>query len=200
MCSSFFWKLQIFLVSFTIQVFSWVIFEKKEKKFLMSLKKHLHEIRKRLPLPKLEIVFYTILVMIGIITGVVIAQITITFRDLSDIKPLESYSSYAVPTKVYDVKGKLIAEFYREKREIISYKDMPQSLIYAIVAIEDNKFFQHRGFNLLAMIRGAFIDPLLGKRARGGSTLTQQLAKRLYTSRGKKCLSKDCRTLVCDAN
>lgn len=148
----------------------------------MSLKKHLHEIRKRLPLPKLEIIFYTILVMIGIVAGIVIAQITITFRELSDIKPLESYSTYAVPTKVYDVNGKLIAEFYREKREIISYKDMPQSLIYAIVAIEDNKFFQHRGFNLFAMIRGALIDPLLGKRARGGSTLTQQLAKRLYTS------------------
>jgi len=148
----------------------------------MSLKKRLHEIRKHLPLSRLEIIFYTLLVIIGVVAGIVIAQITITFRDLSDIKPLESYSTYAVPTKVYDVNGKLIAEFYREKREIISYKDMPQHLIHAIVAIEDNTFFRHRGFNLLAMIRGAVIDPLLGKRARGGSTLTQQLAKRLYTS------------------
>ncbi len=148
----------------------------------MSVKKHLHNLRKKLPLSKLEVVFYTLLVLVGIVAGIVIAQITITFHELSDIKPLESYSTYAVPTKVYDVNGKLIAEFYREKREIISYKDMPQSLIQAIVAIEDNKFFEHRGFNLFAMIRGALIDPLFGKRARGGSTLTQQLAKRLYTS------------------
>jgi penicillin-binding protein 1A len=148
----------------------------------MSFRRHLHQWRKKLPLPKLETVFYTLLVLIGIVSGIVIAQITITFHELSDIKPLESYSTYAIPTKVYDRNGKLIAEFYREKREIISYKDMPQTLIQAIVAIEDNKFFEHKGFNLFAMIRGALIDPLLGKRARGGSTITQQLAKRLYTS------------------
>ena len=148
----------------------------------MSLKKFWHEARKNFPLTTMQKVFFTVLIVIGFLTGIFIAQIIVTFSDLKDIKTLENYSTYAVPTKVFDINGQIITEFFLEKREIVSYKDLPENLIKAIIAIEDNDFYKHRGFNFLAFIRGVIVDPILGKRARGASTLTQQLAKSLFTS------------------
>jgi penicillin-binding protein 1A len=148
----------------------------------MGLRKFIHEARKHFPLPTLQKVFFGFLILIGFLTGIFIAQIMIAFSDLKDIKALENYSSYSVPTKVYDIKERLITEFYLEKRDIVTYKDLPPALIQAIISIEDNEFYQHHGFNITAFIRGVFIDPILGKRARGASTLTQQLAKNLFTT------------------
>ncbi len=148
----------------------------------MSIKRFWHEARRHFPLPVMQKVFFVFLLVIGLMTGIFIAQIIVTFSDLKDIRKLENYSAYSVPTKVYDINGRLITEFFLEKREIVSFKDLPEPLIKAIIAIEDNDFYKHRGFNIFALIRGALIDPLLGKRQRGGSTLTQQLAKSLFTT------------------
>lgn len=148
----------------------------------MSVRKFLHQVRVHFPLKTMQKIFFGALIFLGFLTGIFIANVIITFSDLKDIRQLENYSTYSVPTKVWDQKGKLITEFYVEKREIISYKDLPPNLIKAIVSIEDNEFFRHRGFNFLALVRGVIIDPLTGRRARGGSTLTQQLAKSLYTT------------------
>jgi penicillin-binding protein 1A len=148
----------------------------------MSLKKFWHEARKNFPLTTMQKVFFAALIVIGFLTGIFIAQIIVTFSDLKDIKTLENYSTYAVPTKVYDINSKLITEFFLEKREIVSYKELPESLIKAIISIEDNDFYKHHGFNFLAFMRGVILDPIMGKRARGASTLTQQLAKGLFTS------------------
>lgn len=148
----------------------------------MSLRKFWHEARKNFPLTTMQKVFFAALIVIGFLTGIFIAQIIVTFSDLKDIKTLENYSTYSVPTKVYDINNQVITEFFLEKREIVSYKDLPDSLIKAIIAIEDNDFYKHRGFNFLAFIRGVIVDPILGKRARGASTITQQLAKSLFTS------------------
>ncbi len=148
----------------------------------MSFKRFLHEARLRLPLTTMQRIFFACLIGLGAVIGIFIAYIIITFTELKDIKPLENYSTYDVPTKVYDINEKLITEFYREKRELVSYKDLPDSLIKAIIATEDNDFYNHHGFNPLSFIRAVIIDPILGKRARGASTITQQLAKNLFTS------------------
>ena len=148
----------------------------------MGLKKFLNETRKHLPLSTMQKIFFGALILLGFFTGIFIAQIIMTFSDLKDIKSLENYSTYAVPTKVYDKNNNLITEFFLEKREIISFKDLPDSLIKAIISIEDNAFYRHHGFNPFGFVRGVLVDPLLGKRARGGSTLTQQLAKSLFTT------------------
>ncbi len=148
----------------------------------MGFKKFLNETRKHFPLTTIQKIFFYGILAIGFITGIIIAQIIITFSTLKDIKALENYSLYSVPTKVYDVKGRLITEFFFEKRDIIYFKDLPKPLINAIISIEDNNFYKHKGLNFWATIKGALIEPLMGKRARGGSTLTQQLAKSLFTT------------------
>jgi len=148
----------------------------------MSFKRFVHEVRIKLPLTAMQKIFFSCLIALGAVAGIFIAYIIITFSELKDIKPLENYSTYDVPTKVYDINNKLITEFYREKRDLVSFKDLPDSLIKAIIAVEDNEFYNHHGFNPVAFFRGVIIDPILGKRARGASTITQQLAKNLFTS------------------
>ncbi len=156
----------------------------------MKLKKFFYNLRKHFPLKRMQTLFFAVLILIGIITGLTAGVIISTFHNLKDIKPLETYSQYSVPTKVFDVHGRLITEFFQEKREIVSFKDLPEALINAIVATEDRQFFHHHGFNLIAIIKGALIEPLLGKGQRGGSTLTQQLAKILFTGQQRSIVRK----------
>lgn len=135
-------------------------------------------------------IFFIALVVIGLFTGIFIAQIIITFSDLKDIKSLENYSTYSVPTKVYDVNNKLITEFFLQKREIVSYKDLPDSLIKALIATEDNDFYKRHGFDPVRLLKGVIIDLITGKRVRGGSTITQQLAKNLFTTSERSIFRK----------
>lgn len=156
----------------------------------MSLKQAVYKLRKKIPTTTIEWILYVLLLIGGILTGIIIAFIISTFTDMEAIKPLETYSDYSVPTKVYDVNEELITEFFYERRTIISYRDLPASLINAIVATEDNQFFSHHGFNLVAMFQGVVIDPLMGRSMRGGSGISQQLSKQLFTDSERKISRK----------
>ncbi len=83
---------------------------------------------------------------------------------------------------IYDKDGNIIAKIGSEKRENITYEEMPEVLVDAIIATEDARFFQHNGFDL-PRFSVAFIKQLLGNSSAGGaSTLTMQLNKNNYTS------------------
>lgn len=85
-------------------------------------------------------------------------------------------------TVFYDNKGRVIAKVGNEIREKISYDEMPQVLIDAIIATEDSRFFQHNGFDLPRFLK-ASVGQVLGNSGAGGaSTLTMQLSKKKYTS------------------
>ncbi len=85
----------------------------------------------------------------------------------------------AQSTKIYDREGKTVLYDIHgdQKRTLIKLQDIPDYVKWATVSTEDKTFYEHHGFNLLAMVKGTLIDPLMGRRARGGSTLTQQLVK-----------------------
>ena len=156
----------------------------------MGIKGIIYNTRKNVPVTRLQKIFFSLLILIGILSGYFIAQIIISFEELSDIKPLETYSMYNVPTKVYDVKNRLITEFFYQKRELISYNQLPEHLIQALISTEDQEFYNHHGFNPWAMFRSVFINPLLGKDIAGGSGITQQLAKVLFTEGEKTVFRK----------
>jgi len=89
----------------------------------------------------------------------------------------------ALPTKLYDIKGRLITEFFsEEKRNPVSIKDLPPHLIGAFLAREDQPFFTHHGFSLTGTARAA-LGKLIGRNLGGGSTITQQLAGDIYADR-----------------
>ncbi len=85
-------------------------------------------------------------------------------------------------TLIYDASNNLIATLGTEKREKVSYNELPEVLIDAIVATEDSRFFQHNGFDFPRFVK-ASIGQLLGNSGAGGaSTLTMQVSKNSFTS------------------
>ncbi len=86
-------------------------------------------------------------------------------------------------TVLYDVHGE-------QKRTLVKLSDIPDYVKWATISAEDKHFYEHSGFNILAMIKGAIVDPLMGKRARGGSTLTQQFVKNAILTNERKISRK----------
>lgn len=84
-------------------------------------------------------------------------------------------------TLVYDNSNKIIATLGDEKREKVSYNELPEVLVDAIIATEDSRFFQHNGFDAPRFIKAA-IGQVMGRNAGGASTLTMQLAKNRFSS------------------
>jgi len=85
-------------------------------------------------------------------------------------------------TVVYDINGDIIAKLGLQNRESVTYDDLPQVLIDAIIATEDSRYFQHNGVDLPRFLK-ASVYQLLGKSGAGGaSTLTMQMVKNNLTS------------------
>ncbi|MET0363463.1 MAG: transglycosylase domain-containing protein, partial [Sphingobium sp.] len=102
-------------------------------------------------------------------------------RDLPDAATLLSYEP-PLPTIVRDVNGQPIYSYARERRVQLQYSDFPRMLIGAYLSAEDKTFFEHHGVDFPGFA-GAVVDYVTkigsGRRARGGSTITQQVAKNL---------------------
>jgi len=125
------------------------------------------------------------LVMLAVVTaGAVIGALAIyvwLVRDLPDFHSLDDYDPPVV-SEVYDRNGKLIGEYYTEKRRLVPIDEIPRHVQLAFVAAEDGAFFEHEGIDLVAIARAA-INNLLAQRITGGaSTITQQMVKSLLLS------------------
>jgi len=91
----------------------------------------------------------------------------------------------AVPSRVFDRHGKIVGEFYTERRSLLNYEDFLPQLIETLIASEDRKFYEHHGIDYLGIFRAVFRNLARFRFAQGGSTLTQQLAKVLFTNQEK---------------
>ncbi|VAW79056.1 Multimodular transpeptidase-transglycosylase [hydrothermal vent metagenome] len=95
-----------------------------------------------------------------------------------------------VPLRVYARSGELMAEFGEQHREPVSYGDLPQAMIDAILATEDDRFFQHPGVDYQGLIRAVVKLIITGEKRQGGSTITMQVARNFFLSREKTYLRK----------
>lgn len=103
---------------------------------------------------------------------------------LPEIIKIEDYKPLLV-SQVYDRSGRKVGEFFRERRVLIPYGDIPQHVIKAFIAAEDDQFFQHKGINIQALFRAAIANMRAGRNVQGGSTITQQVAKTLLLTHEK---------------
>ena len=119
--------------------------------------------------------------MIFFLVCIVLAIIFFAYIALTAGKfdPDKLYSKEA--STLIDVNGNTYAKLGSEMRQKISYEDMSEELINAIVATEDSRFFEHNGFDLPRFVKASF-GQLLGQDAGGASTLTMQVSKNQYTS------------------
>ena len=95
-----------------------------------------------------------------------------------------------VPLRVYAKSGELIAEFGEMKRSPLKYEEFPQHLINAVLAAEDDRFFEHPGVDYQGILRAVVHLVRTGKKGQGGSTITMQVARNFFLSREKTYLRK----------
>ncbi len=98
-------------------------------------------------------------------------------NDLPSPTTLKSSENYAVSTQIFDRNGKLLYEIFADERRIpIKLAELPPYVYQASVAIEDQRFYRHWGFDIFGILRAAG-SIVSGERLEGGSTITQQLIK-----------------------
>ncbi len=85
-----------------------------------------------------------------------------------------------VKTTVYDVRGRVLHEFYRENRSPVPLRQIPRHLVNATLSTEDRNFYRHWGVDLWGVGRAAVNNALHRRGMQGGSTITQQLARTLF--------------------
>lgn len=109
--------------------------------------------------------------------------------DIADLQnPISRYAS-----QVYSVDGKILGTYNmnRENRVHVDFNNLSPYLVQALVATEDERFYEHSGIDFIALTRAVVKRGLLGqKSAGGGSTITQQLAKQLYSATAKSTLER----------
>jgi penicillin-binding protein 1A len=87
-----------------------------------------------------------------------------------------------VPLRVWTADGVLIGEFGEERRSVVRLDDVPAVMRDAIIAAEDDRFFEHSGVDLLGILRAAFANVAAGGKTQGASTITMQLARNFFLS------------------
>ncbi len=95
-----------------------------------------------------------------------------------------------VPLRVYTSENKLIAEFGEMKREPVTYNEIPETLIQAVISAEDENFFHHPGVDYKGILRAVIHLIKTGTKGQGGSTITMQVARNFFLTRDKTYIRK----------
>ena len=103
---------------------------------------------------------------------------------LQDLPSLESLSQYqpSQVSRVYSDDRQIVGQFYVERRLKAQLTDVPQVLTQAVIAVEDARFFEHPGLDVIGIARAVWTNLRRGGKVEGASTITQQLARSLFLS------------------
>ncbi|WP_281983212.1 penicillin-binding protein 1A [Azonexus hydrophilus] len=137
--------------------------------------------------PLLRLLTYPLLAITGLIAiAVAVAAIIIAlaYPNLPSLEVLTDYRP-KVPLRVYTADGHLIGEFGEERRAVVAIGDVPEIMKQAILAAEDDRFYQHIGIDYTGIIRAASSNLLSGGKKQGASTITQQVARNFFLTTEK---------------
>ncbi len=103
---------------------------------------------------------------------------------LPDVETLKEIE-LQVPLRVFSADGKLIGEFGEKRRDPITFEEVPQTLIDAILSAEDDGFYSHQGVDIKGLLRAVSQLVLSGSIQSGGSTITMQVARNFFLTRNQ---------------
>ncbi|HEX4926718.1 MAG TPA: penicillin-binding protein 1A [Burkholderiales bacterium] len=115
--------------------------------------------------------------------------VVLAYPNLPSLDGLTTYQP-KIPLRIYTAEGVLIGEFGEERRAIVSIADVPDNLKHAIIAAEDERFYQHPGIDYLGVMRAAYANLVAGGRRQGASTITMQVARNFFLSSEKTLTRK----------
>ncbi len=120
---------------------------------------------------------------------VVIFAAMLTYPTLPSLEVLTDYRP-KVPLRVFSAEGMLIGEFGEERRELIKIDEVPDLMKKAILAAEDDRFYEHGGVDYIGVLRAAFSNFVSGGVKQGASTITMQVARNFFLSKEKTLTRK----------
>jgi penicillin-binding protein 1A len=113
----------------------------------------------------------------------------IVYPTLPSLEALTDYRP-KIPLRVYSAENRLIGEFGEERRALVTINDVPRPMIAAILAAEDDRFYQHSGVDYIGVARAALSNFVSGGVRQGASTITMQVARNFFLSKEKTLTRK----------
>jgi penicillin-binding protein 1A len=132
-------------------------------------------------------VLYPFTALIGLIAiGIAILALAVAFA-WPTLPSLEALTDYhpKIPLRVYTADGALIGEYGEERRAFVRIQEVPEVLKHAVLAAEDDRFYEHSGVDFLGILRAAGTNLATGSKRQGSSTITMQVARNFFLTREK---------------
>src|SRR6476620_10284584 len=131
--------------------------------------------------------FLSAVLLAGLLLFVFVVVIVVP--TLPSLEVLTDYQP-KVPLRVYSAEGLLIGEFGEERRAPVRIADVPQGMREAILAAEDERFYQHGGVDYVGVLRAALSNFMSGGARQGASTITSQVARNFFLTKEKTVTRK----------
>ncbi|HEX3419889.1 MAG TPA: PBP1A family penicillin-binding protein, partial [Candidatus Udaeobacter sp.] len=122
-----------------------------------------------------------ILVVVGLFLTVFASSVVFDLQAQANSFDLNKLDQMESASVILDCNGKIFGQIYVENRETVPYEKLAPDLINAVIAVEDAKFYEHHGYDLMGIIRSALKNLTAGHVRQGGSTITQQLARNSFS-------------------
>ena len=106
------------------------------------------------------------------------------YPSLPSLEVLTDYRP-KIPLRIYSAEGTLLGEFGEERRALIKISDVPEVMKQAILAAEDDRFYEHGGIDYMGVVRAAFSNFTSGTAKQGASTITMQVARNFFLTKEK---------------
>ena len=137
-------------------------------------------------------ILYPILLVAGLAAMAIAMAAVVLILTYPNLPSLDILTDYRpkIPLRVYTADGHLIGEFGEERRAVVHFQDVPDVMKQAILAAEDERFYQHGGVDAMGILRAAASNFLGGGKKQGASTITQQVAKNFFLSSEKTYVRK----------
>ncbi|MGH7230360.1 MAG: transglycosylase domain-containing protein, partial [Nitrospiraceae bacterium] len=127
------------------------------------------------------IVLLTFMALVVLVIAGAAGLLWYVSQDLPSLDSLTQYQPSLV-SRVYSDDRQLIGQFYVERRILTPLSEVPQELTHAVVAVEDARFFEHPGLDVIGIVRAVWTNLRRGGKVEGASTITQQLTRSLFLS------------------
>lgn len=131
---------------------------------------------------------YLVVILGSTILGLSVGVFSAYLKSAPSLDQVNIHQDFS--TYIYDINGKIITDLYRENRIPVDITELPDHVKNAVVAVEDDQFYNHHGINFIAFGRAILVNLKNWSFSQGGGTITMQLARNVFLTQEKTIMRK----------